>query len=75
MRYVIFQDNKVFNDSKLWDIQDVKQKYPHSEVELVNAAFVRVKAPNGKELQNGLMVSADSEYDALRIYTRLKNVR
>jgi hypothetical protein len=74
MRYVIFADSKMFSNSKLWDITDIKQKFPHTELEIVNASFVKVKAPNGVELQKGLMVSADSEYDALRIYTGLKNV-
>ena len=73
MRYVIFTDNKVFNDNKLWDIQDIKHKYPHTNIEMVNASLINVTSPNGKVLQRGMMISADSEVDALRKYTELRN--
>ena len=73
MRYVIFTDNKVFNENKLWDIQEVKHKYPHTNVELVNASIINVLSPGGKILQKGIMISADSEVDALRKYTELRN--
>ena len=75
MRYVIFQDSRAFNADRLWEISDVKIKYPHSKIEIVNAAFVTVTAPDGKELQEGVMISADSEYDALRKYTGLRDGR
>ena len=75
MRLVMFLDDKMFQSGKLWDIQDVKQKFPHSELELVNAAFVTVKAPDGKVLQNGVMVSGDSEYDIMRKYMGLRDGR
>ena len=71
-KYIIFKDSKVFNKDKLWDIKDVKNKYPQTIVEPAGVFFIKVKA-SGKEIQGGLMIDGDSEYEVLSKYMRLKD--
>ena len=72
MKYVMFEDSKVFNKNKVWDIKDIKSKYPNTMVESAGVFFITVKA-DGKELQRGFMIDGDSEYEALSKYMRLKD--
>ena len=59
MRFVVFEDNKFFNSNKLWDIADIKHKFPKSTVEFHTFGVVKVKANDGKTMQEGLMFDGD----------------
>ncbi|MHA2039693.1 MAG: hypothetical protein ACW98X_25020 [Promethearchaeota archaeon] len=72
MKYILFKDDRVFNKSKIWDIKEIKHKYPKSEIgEIVTFAKVYIKANNGKTLQTGTIIKGDEE-EALYTYLNLK---
>jgi len=72
MRYIIFKHHKVFNPIKIWDIKEIKHKYPNTEIgPSVTFAKVFVKANNGKVIQEGTIIEGD-ELEALETYINLK---
>ena len=73
MRYVFFKDSKVFNHSNIWTMEQVIHKFPRTTAEMIYVDHVIVRASNGKELQIGLMINADSKEDALHKYQRIRN--
>jgi len=72
MKFVFFKKSNYFDKNKIWDIKDLKRKYPKSEVgEIVMFAKVYIKVNNGKTIQIGTMVSGDEE-TALSNYLNLR---
>jgi len=73
MKYIIFGDSRVFDSKKIWTIQEIKHKYPESNVdEIITFAKVHIKANNGKVLQTGIMIKGDEE-QALNTYLNMKD--
>ena len=54
-------------------MEQVIHKFPRTTAEMIYVDHVIVRASNGKELQIGLMINADSKEDALHKYQRLRN--
>jgi len=73
MKFVVFEDSKVFNKAKLWDIGDIKHKFPMSTVEYKPMAIVRVLSNDGKILQKGYMFEGDGG-EVLEQYEQVKKI-
>jgi len=72
MKFIFFKKSNYFSRDKIWDIKDIKRKYPKTEVsEIVSFARVYVKVNNGKVIQKGIMVSGDEE-EALNNYLNMR---
>ena len=62
MRFVFFKKSNYFNKDHVWNIAEIKRKFPKTEVgEVVTFANVYVKANNGKVIQKGIMISGKDE--------------
>lgn len=72
--YVIFKDNKMFNSSKVWDLQDVLDKFNRSGFDFINMGGVDVKTDRDKVLQKGVIISAKDELDAVEKLKRIENI-
>ena len=69
--FVIFGNSKVFDRFKVWDIKDIKSKYPQTEVSS-EIYLIDVKS-SGRVIQQGCVIIAEDELDALNKYARLKD--
>jgi len=62
--FVIFKDSVIFDKKKIWDIKDIKHKCKDTTVEPLFIGCVDVVF-GGKKLQQGLMIQAENEGEAL----------
>jgi len=69
--FVVFANSKVFSKLKVWDIKDIKSKYPQSQVS--GMIFLIDVKSSGRVIQQGIVINAEDELEALDKYDRLKN--
>ena len=69
--FVVFDKNNVFSKFKAWELKDIKGKYPQTEV-VGDIYLVNVKA-SGRVIQQGILLNAEDELEAIEHYRRLKN--
>ena len=73
MRYVIFKKSEVFNHTKLWTMEQIIHKFPRTTSEIVYIDHITVRASDGRALQEGMMIEAKDEEDAIKKYRRVLN--
>jgi len=62
MKFVFFKNSEYFDKNKIWNIKDLKRKFPETEIsEPVMYAKVYIKVNNGKTIQVGTIISGDEE--------------
>ncbi len=73
MRYVIFKKSEVFDSNRLWTMEQILHKYPRTTSELVYIDHIMVRAEDGRAIQEGMMIEANDEEDAIKKYRRVLN--
>ena len=69
--FVVFGKSNVFSKLKVWDIKDIKAKYPQTEV-VGDIYLINVKS-SGRVIQQGIMLNAENELEALEQDRRLRD--
>ena len=58
---IIFNDSKCFQKNKAWDLQEIMDRYPNTEVERIEIGIVRVRTNQGHELQKGISLNVNNK--------------
>ena len=72
--FVFFKDNILFSPKKIWRIEHIISKFKKTKVDLFQFGTVKVMTNTDKQIQEGIIITAKDEVDAVDIYENIKKV-
>ena len=72
--FVFFNNNKMFDSRKIWRVENIISRFRKSEVDLFQFGTIKVKTNTDKEIQDGVIISAENEVDAIDKFENIKKV-